>query len=171
MSRTHLVWGAIAALATTVVPAPVASAVTPIDCSMTVAGDNSLSLGHVSAHVRPAGERPLATGTFVVRLPDGDGHLVAHVDSLFCRRDGGLVPEHGGANIADLEGSARLWCTGSPPTDVHLSAHVEDRGRGFEDQDYVAWYLSTGSEEDRVDLALGANFLARGDVRLTPVRS
>jgi hypothetical protein len=118
-----------------------------------------------SAHgaVNPGLVLPAGNGEMRVELANG-GRVALHADYLICRRDGGTVPAHGGANIADVEGTAQMF-DGGKPVDVRFQVHVEDRGAGRETEDYFALRLS---DVDNNELLFDANFLVSGDIKLVP---
>lgn len=115
--------------------------------------------------IRPLGVRPGGVG--FLHHVTGDGtqfHLQA--ETLLCRRDGGLVPEHGGANIADFTGPGTVRTKTGTVSRIRWEAHVEDRGVGHEREDYFVLHTL---DENGDELYFDANFLATGDVVLTPV--
>jgi hypothetical protein len=122
--------------------------------------------------IRPDGARPAGKGQLTVHL-SGGRILQLRADSLVCRRDGGLIPEAGGANIADFSGTGQL-IDDSGPRPVDFQAHVEDRGEAPERrvQDFIALRLLEPDpskeiwEED--ELYLDANYLTSGTIKLVP---
>jgi hypothetical protein len=156
--------------------APAEGAVS-LDCRVRVieasfsAAAGQPELKRADGHAKPAGERPIGSGTVIAVLQDGRRFLL-QVDTLFCRRDGGLVPPHGGANIADMTGRATPLGLGLLTTgpDLEFQMHVEDRGSmASVGQDYLALRV-TPVDEPETELVLTANFLAGGEVELTPDR-
>jgi len=88
------------------------------------------------------------------------------VETHLCRRDGGSVPQHGGANIADFTGHGTMRSKTGTIEQIEWEAHVEDRGAGSEREDFFALRcLDANGDEVYFD----ANYLATGDVVLTPV--
>lgn len=138
---------------------------TTTDCRVELDGATT-SFGVARGRVDPGPERPAGHGEIQVDLADGH-HLVLIPETLLCRRDGGAVPAHGGANIADVGGRAVSNGPGVPATPrATFQVHVEDRGEGREREDYLALrILDEGGEELRID----AGFLTGGDIRLVPV--
>ncbi len=142
-------------------PAPVA-----LDCKVNV--DGSWETGETfNAEVQPNGPLRAAKGPVNLQAPDG---TTINVKSSFlrCRRDGGLVPETNGANIADFTGNGTFKAPGQHRVNVTFQAHVEDRGETAERNrlDYFAIrVLDIGGNE----IYFNANYLATGSVRLIPV--
>jgi hypothetical protein len=99
-----------------------------------------------------------------------DGTLMLlHAKTLFCRRDGGDVPAHGGANVADATGSALILGNRGPVKVVNFQLHLEDRGTAMRPEggssDFYALRLSDDADNE---LYLDANYFATGGVELTP---
>jgi hypothetical protein len=117
-----------------------------------------------SGNVRPSGPERAALGEGQHAVPDGP-KFVLHPDFLRCRRDGGLVPPAGGANIADTRGSAML-VGGATPTYGTFQMHVEDRGpQATVGLDFVALRVLDAAGNE---LYFAADYLTSGEVDLIP---
>ena len=122
---------------------------------------------HFNGQVRPNGARPNGKG--VVHHVDADGtQIVMHATNWLCRRDGGIVPDHGGANIADSQdGPGTLRPKNGVAIPVSVSIHIEDRGDGVRNRDDYFAIRAVNAAGDEV--YFNANFLASGSVDIIPV--
>ena len=123
--------------------------------------------GRFSGQVRPYDVRPHGRG--VVHVVDADGtQLVMHATNWLCRRDGGTVPDHGGANIADSQdGRGTLRPKNGVAIPVTVSFHIEDRGDGARNrEDYFAIRAVNAAGDE---VYFNANYLASGSVDIIPV--
>lgn len=77
------------------------------------------------------------------------------------------MPETGGANIADLEGTAHITRDGASLKGT-FQVHVEDRGTGYETEDYFAVRILDAAGEEVI---FDANYLQSGDIELVPTNN
>jgi hypothetical protein len=161
MKQTRLLAVALATAGLLVTAAPVDAV--GLQCRVQYSGSwpNGVTF---SGNVRPSGPDRAALGEGQHAAPGGP-KFVLRPDLLSCRRDGGLVPPAGGANIADTRGSAMLVGGGTPLRGT-FNMHVEDRGpqaeRGL---DFVALQVFDAAGNE---VYFDANYLASGEVDLIP---
>ena len=122
-----------------------------------------------NAEVRPVEPLRLRTarGPVILTAPDGTV-LKWKANFLRCRRDGGLVPEAGGANIADFTGMGTIQSPGGATINVNFQAHVEDRGEAPERR-VLDFFALRAVDALGNEVYFNANSLARGTVKLIPV--
>lgn len=120
-----------------------------------------------NAEVKPGAVRPSGSGPAIHQTPDGIV-LRWRAETLLCRRDGGVVPAHGGANIADFTGLGTLQRAGEKPIEVFVQTHVEDRGEGERNLDDY-WAVRATDPDTGDEIYFNANYLATGTVKLIPV--
>lgn len=136
------------------------------DCRVHVQGTHANG-DRFNAEIQPL-VRPFGRGPSTHSAADGTV-LKVKADTLLCRRDGGTVPEHGGANIADFTGTGTMRRPDGTSQAVSFQAHVEDRGEGENNaNDY--WAIRA-LDADGNEVFFAANYLASGTVKLIPVAS
>lgn len=168
MRRLLLGTALAGAIALGIAPAEAAKPSDAVTTNCRVHAQGTLVTGdRFNADIKPGDVRPIGKGPAIHRTPDGIV-IKWHAETLLCRRDGGIVPPHGGANIADFNGYGTMQRPGEKPIDVFVQTHVEDRGEGDRNLDDY-WAVLARDPVTGDEVYYNANYLASGTVKLIPV--